>query len=124
MSEILVIDDTPAVQRAIAAILKHDGYRVTQADDGEEGLRLLEHFHFDLVICDILMPKIHGGQVVAYLNTLPQRPKVIAISGGGADITAQQAIDTVRDKVDGFLEKPFEKEILETMVSTLLATPA
>jgi CheY-like chemotaxis protein len=124
MAEILVIDDMAGVRRTVEAMLKRDGHKVTAATNGAEGLDLLEQRRFDLVICDILMPKVDGTEVIFRLNAMPNRPPVLAISGGGAGVSAGDALQMARLKADAFLEKPFDKEQFMSAVGTLLAKRA
>lgn len=120
MAEILVIDDMAGVRRAVDALLQRAGHKVTAATDGAEGIELLKQRRFDLVIVDILMPKLDGTEVIFHLSALPNRPPIIAISGGGAGISAGDALRTARLKADAFLEKPFDKEQFIALVDKLL----
>jgi len=120
MAQILVIDDMTGVRRAVDAMLRHAGHNVVDASDGAEGLEQLKAKRFDLVIVDILMPKIDGTEVIFQLASQADRPPVIAISGGGAGVSASEALRTARFKADAFLEKPFEKDQFMTLVDKLL----
>ncbi|HHY95137.1 MAG TPA: response regulator, partial [Firmicutes bacterium] len=60
---ILVVEDDPAVARLIDHRLSQEGYRVVTAPDGEQGLRLFESVRPDLVILDLILPKIDGYEV-------------------------------------------------------------
>ena len=124
MAEVLLIDDMAGVRRAVDAMLKRLGHHVTAAANGAEGLELLKQRRFDLVICDILMPQIDGAEVIFQLNAMPNRPKVMAISGGGAGISATEALQTARAKADAFLEKPFDKDQFTAVVEKLLGKAA
>jgi CheY-like chemotaxis protein len=108
------------VRRAVDAMLRHAGHKATTAADGAEGLELLKQRRFDLVIIDILMPKMDGAEVIFQLATLPNHPPVLAMSGGGGGLSAHDALLTARIKANAFLEKPFEKEQLMTIVNRLL----
>jgi two-component system chemotaxis response regulator CheY len=124
MADVLLIDDMVGVRRAVDAMLKRAGHRVTAVTNGAEGLAQLKQRSFDLVIVDILMPQVDGTEVISQLNAMPNRPPVIAISGGGAGISANEALHTARFKADAFLEKPFDKDQFETTVAKLLAKHA
>jgi CheY-like chemotaxis protein len=124
MAEVLLIDDMAGVRRAIDAMLKRLGHSVTSATNGAEGLELLKQRRYDLVICDILMPQIDGSEVILQLNAMPNRPPVIAISGGGAGISATDALHNARFQADAFLEKPFDKDQFTGAVEKLLAKRA
>jgi len=123
MAEILLVDDMDAVRRAIGAVLKRAGHHVVTAVDGAEGLALLARQRFDLAIIDMLMPKVSGTEVIAQMNGMPNRPVVIAISGGDGEISANEALRTARFKADAILEKPFDKELFLCTVEKLLTLP-
>jgi CheY-like chemotaxis protein len=124
VADILLIDDMAGVRRAVVAMLKRAGHTVTAAENGDQGLEILKSRHFDLVITDMLMPGTDGADVLAHLGGLPTRPRVIAMSGGGAGISADSALRLARIKADAFLEKPFESAELMTAVEKLLGKPA
>lgn len=123
MAEVLIIDDMAGVRRAVDSMLRQAGHKVTGAGDGEEGLELLKQRRFDLVIVDVLMPKLDGAEVIFQLHMLPNHPPVLAISGGGAGLSASDALKTARLKADAFLEKPFDKEQFMGAVDKLLGGP-
>ena len=120
MTEILLIDDMAGVRRAVVSMLTRAGHTVTAAETGNQGLELLRARRFDLVITDMLMPEGDGADVLGYLNSQPNRPRVIAISGGGAGLSAESALRLARIKADAFLEKPFDAEHLLAAVDNLL----
>jgi CheY-like chemotaxis protein len=60
MSNILIIDDEKAIRKTLSEILSYEGYKIEEAGDGEEGLRRFRDKTFDVVLCDIKMPKIDG----------------------------------------------------------------
>ncbi len=120
MADILLIDDMAGVRRAVVAMLKRAGHTVTAVENGDEGLEMLKGRHFNLVITDMLMPGTDGADVLSHLSTLPKRPRVIAMSGGGAGLSADSALRLARVKADAFLEKPFESADLLAAVDKLL----
>ena len=101
-------------------MLKRAGHTVTAAENGSEGLEMLKTRRFDLVITDMLMPGTDGADVLSYLSGMPNRPRVIAISGGGAGLSAESALRLARINADAFLEKPFDTEVLMATVEKLL----
>jgi CheY-like chemotaxis protein len=121
MAEILVIDDMAGVQRAIDSLLRQAGHKVAVATNGAEGIELLKQRRFDLVVVDILMPKLDGTEVVFHVSAMPNRPPIIAMSGGGAGVSASEALRGARLKADAFLEKPFDKDQFLAVVEKLLA---
>jgi CheY-like chemotaxis protein len=120
MAEILLIDDMAGVRRAVVSMLKQAGHNVVAAENGNEGLERLKAGRFDLVITDMLMPELDGTEVLRHLSSMPNRPKVIAISGGGAGLSADTALRTARISADAYLEKPFDKSDLLAALDRLL----
>jgi CheY-like chemotaxis protein len=121
MSEILLIDDMKGVRRAVSSVLKGRGHVVTEADDGNKGMDLLRSGRkFDLVITDVLMPECDGTEVIMFLDTMPKRPPVLAISGGGNQVSSDVALLIARSKADAVLAKPFENADLLATVDKLL----
>lgn len=124
MADILLIDDMAGVRRAVTSMLKTSGHTVTSCENGAEGLGMLKQRRFDLVITDMLMPTLDGSEVLAQLGTMTNRPKVIAISGGGAGVSADMALRAARASADAYLEKPFERADLIAAVDRVLGKSA
>jgi DNA-binding NtrC family response regulator len=121
MAEILLIEDMAGVQRAVGAMLKQAGHAVTTAANGKDGIQIPGTRSFDLVITDMLMPEIDGSEVLFHLGSMAKRPRVIAMSGGGAGVSGASALRTAQFKTDAFLEKPFEKGELLAVIDKVLA---
>jgi two-component system chemotaxis response regulator CheY len=125
MAEILLIDDMKGVRRTVCAVLKRAGHTVTEAEDGGAGIALLQSGQrFDLVITDMLMPKHDGTEVILFLESQSNRPKILAISGGGSNVSSDEAFMLARSKADATLAKPFDNADLIAMVDKLLGHPA
>jgi two-component system, chemotaxis family, chemotaxis protein CheY len=123
VADILLIDDMAGVRRAVGSMLTHAGHSIVAAENGNEGLKQLNARRFDLVITDMLMPELDGTEVLGHLSTMANRPPVIAISGGGAGLSADMALRAARITADAYLEKPFDKADLLAIVDRLLAKP-
>jgi CheY-like chemotaxis protein len=122
MAHILLIDDMNSVRRTISAVLKRAGHTVAEAEDGGVGLALIQGGQrFDLVITDMLMPKHDGTEVILSVAALPNRPKILAMSGGGSRVSSEEALTLARTKADAMLVKPFENAELIAMVDRLVA---
>jgi two-component system, response regulator, stage 0 sporulation protein F len=124
MAQILLIDDMKGVRRTLSAVLKRAGHTIVEADDGGAGLELLKSQRFDLVITDMLMPQHDGMEVLLYLEQQPNRAKVLAISGGGSQVSADEAFMLARSKADETLAKPFDNADLLAAVDKLLMVTA
>jgi two-component system response regulator MprA len=117
MAHVLVVDDEPAVRRALDRALRLENYEVTLAADGEQALDALASAPADAVILDILMPKLDGLEVCRRLRQAGDRTPVLML-------TARDAID---DRVEGldvgaddYLVKPFALRELQARLRALL----
>jgi len=120
MAEILLIDDMEGVRKAVATALKRAGHAVTEADDGGGGIAALRQRRFDLVVTDILMPETDGNEVLMFLDAMPKRPPVVALSGGGSRTSSETALLLARTKADALLHKPFDYADLVATIGRLL----
>ena len=84
MAKILVVDDEVEVGAAIRRVLELAGYAVTLANNATEGLQAVAQEPPDVVITDIIMPKVHGVELIKTLRERYPRIRIIAISGGGS----------------------------------------
>jgi DNA-binding response OmpR family regulator len=115
---ILVIDDDMALQAVIDVALRNEGYQVVEANDGEEGIRMVSRVAPDLVICDIMMPNMDGVEMFAYIKDILQTESVPVIM-----MTALSRKPWFRElELEGaiILHKPFEMNQLLEMVGMLL----
>lgn len=103
MSNILIIDDEKAIRKTLSEILSYEGYKIEEAGDGEEGLRKFREKSFDVVLCDIKMPKLDGIEFLdKSRETNPDVP-VIMISGHG---TIETAVEAVKKGAYDYISKP------------------
>ena len=103
MSNILIIDDERAIRKTLSEILGYEGFKVDEAADGEEGWKLFSEKNYDVVLCDIKMPKLDGLEFLARASEkLPDVP-VIMISGHG---TIETAVDAVKKGAYDYVAKP------------------
>lgn len=103
MSKILIIDDEKVIRATLREILEYEKYSVTEAQDGEEGLAKLQEDDYDLVLCDVKMPKMDGIEVLEKAKALDKSPQFIMISAHGSIETAVEA--TKKGAFD-FIPKP------------------
>jgi CheY-like chemotaxis protein len=83
MKSVLVIDDEPAIRKALHRTLVSAGYPVQMANNGIEGLEALRTQTVDIVIVDIIMPKVNGVDTIRSIVREFPDVRIIAISGGG-----------------------------------------
>ena len=94
MADILIIDDEKAIRKTLSEILSFEGYKIDEAADGEEGLKKFRERNYDVVLCDIKMPKIDGIEFLQKAGESNPDVPVIMISGHGNIETAVEAVKT------------------------------
>ena len=92
MPNILIIDDEKAIRKTLSEILSFEGYKIDEAADGEEGLKRFSEKTFDLVLCDIKMPKLDGIEFLEKAREINADIPIIMISGHGNIDTAVEAV--------------------------------
>ncbi|MDR6560163.1 MULTISPECIES: sigma-54 dependent transcriptional regulator [unclassified Arcicella] len=103
MAKLLIIDDEKAIRGALRDILEYEGYNIDEANDGEQGLEMFKQNDYDVVLCDIRMPKIDGLELLQKATELGRSTQFIMISAFGNVETAVEA--TKRGAFD-FISKP------------------
>ncbi len=103
MSNILIIDDEKAIRKTLSEILSYEGYKIEEAGDGEEGLKKFNEKVFDVVLCDIKMPKMDGLEFLDKAGESNPDVPVIMISGHG---TIETAVEAVKKGAYDYIAKP------------------
>ena len=103
MSNILIIDDEKAIRKTLGEILSYEGYKIDEAGDGEEGLKRFREKNYDVVLCDIKMPKIDGIEFLDKANEINPDVPIIMISGHG---TIETAVEAVKKGAYDYVSKP------------------
>ncbi len=116
---ILLIEDDREIASTLLKVLENAGYAVQWGQNGLEGRRLAESISPDLVITDMMMPKMGGFPVLEFLKGLPNPPKVIMITAneGGRHKAYAEMLG-----VDDYLRKPFAMEVLLEAVARAFAS--
>ena len=92
MPKILIIDDERSIRNTLKEILTYEGFEVVEAQDGLEGLKAVEKAKFDVILCDIKMPKMDGIEVLEKIQEMAPETPVVIVSGHGNIDTAVEAI--------------------------------
>ncbi|MFN3404123.1 MAG: sigma-54-dependent transcriptional regulator [Cytophagaceae bacterium] len=103
MAHILIIDDEKSIRSTLKEILEFEKYTVEEAKDGEEGLALITKNDYDLVLCDIKMPKMDGIEVLEKAFELGKETQFIMISAHG---TIETAVEATKKGAFDFIPKP------------------
>jgi DNA-binding response OmpR family regulator len=126
MKKILVIDDDPDIRDAVKMILESQGYQVNTAENGAEGLAALKADKPDLMILDLLMPKMDGFTVMKELNDARMVkyrdfPILILTSVREEASRRRYELETGLElNVDDYIEKPIAPDILLQRVEKLV----
>lgn len=112
--KVLVIEDERMMLKVIEFRLQKDGYEVRIAEDGKEGIKLIESWGPDIIITDIMMPYVSGLEIIAHVrNVLKKNTPILVLSAVGLEKTVVEAFSL---GADDFISKPFRAEELSIRV--------
>lgn len=103
MAKILIIDDEKSIRSTLKEILEYEKFSVEEAEDGELGLEMLKKNDFDVVLCDIKMPKMDGIEVLERFNQEGRDTPFIMVSAHG---TIETAVEATKKGAFDFIQKP------------------
>ncbi len=105
MSKILIIEDEAAIRRVLKKIIseENDSYQVEEAEDGLQGIEMIKNNDYDLVLCDIKMPKMDGVEVLERAKKIKPEIPMVMISGHG---DLDTAVNTMRLGAFDYISKP------------------
>lgn len=102
MAQILIIDDERAIRNTLKDILENEGYQVDEADNGQLGVEKIKSAEYDIVLCDIKMPRMNGLEVLSEALSVKELP-FIMISGHG---TIETAVEAIKMGAYDYISKP------------------
>lgn len=105
MANILVIDDERPIRSTLKEILEFEKYKVDDAEDGPSGLALIEKKKYDIILCDIKMPKMDGLEVLEKIMEKGIDSPVVMISGHG---NVETAVEAIKKGAFDFIQKPLD----------------
>src|SRR5215813_3403607 len=117
MERILIVEDETPMRTALADVLEGEGYRVLTAADGESGLNRALEEKPDLILLDIMMPKLDGYEVCAELRRLANPVPILMLTAKGQ---VEDRVTGLDAGADDYLVKPFSTEELLARVRALL----
>ncbi|MBX3317733.1 MAG: response regulator transcription factor [Phycisphaeraceae bacterium] len=121
LASVLVVEDDPAIRRGLCDALRFAGYAADDAPDGEAGLRAATSRDYDIVLLDILMPKMDGLTVLSRLREVKPSIPVIFLTARGEE---QDRVKGLRLGADDYVVKPFSASELIARVEAVLRRSA
>jgi len=115
-ARILIVDDEQSIQTLLSYPLRKDGYHVTSALDGSEALRRFEEGRFDLVILDLMLPRMGGVEVCRQLRSRSQVP-IIMLTAKGSETDKVAGLEV---GADDYITKPFSMREFRSRVKAAL----
>jgi len=116
-ARILVVDDQDTVCESVGKILRKRGCEVEQSFDGEKAIEMLDRERFDLVIADLMMPRISGMELLRYVKEHHPDVNVVMITGYAS---IDSAVEATKTGAAGYIPKPFTPEELTEAVEKAL----
>jgi DNA-binding response OmpR family regulator len=113
---ILLVDDEPSIREVVSLYLKRSGFLVTPAADGQAALDAVARQHFDLVVLDLMLPKVDGLEVTRRLRTTTDTP-IIMLTARGEEIDRILGLEM---GADDYVTKPFSPQELVSRVRAVL----
>ena len=114
---ILIVEDDPTVGESLRSLLKKKGYTISLAPNGKDALHLFRQGHIDLVITDLVMPKMNGIELLEAVKSLRPETEVIVISAQG---TIEEAVQAMKLGAFDFIEKPINPRVISLLVERAL----
>lgn len=113
---ILIVEDEKNISNIEKAYLNKEGYIVDQAFDGEEAMNLIETKEYDLIILDLMLPKVSGEEIMQYIRAHFDTPVIMVT----AKVEENDIIDGLQIGADDYITKPFNPRELVQRVKTVL----
>ena len=120
-TKLLLIEDDREISTTLQKVLQSAGYDLTAANNGVDGLRQAEAVEPELVITDMMMPRMGGFPVLEKLKSMPKPPKIIMITAneGGRHKAYAEMLGA-----DEYIRKPFAMDVLLEAIERVLGKPA
>ncbi len=119
---ILIVDDEPNIVISLEYLMKREGWETTVAADGEAALAALEKAPPDLVILDVMLPRMNGFEVCRLIRADPRWAKlrILMLTAKGRDTEVEKGLGL---GADAYVTKPFSTKDLVAQIRALLSTP-
>jgi len=119
MAKVLVVDDEANLRKVLATMLRRTGYEVTVAADGEQGLAEFQKSGADIVVTDLVMPKVGGMEILRAVNSSNPDVPVIIITAHG---TVDSAVEAIKLGAFDYITKPFDQAEIQAVIAKAART--
>ncbi len=120
MAKILIVDDNVMMRKLIRNLFRDENFEIEEASNGIEGLEIAEQNSFDLIITDIIMPKMEGLELIMNLRKNFPEIKIVAISGG----KPYYLYMAKKLGIQGVFTKPLNREMFLKAVKRIIQLPS
>ncbi|WP_456474133.1 response regulator [Candidatus Pyrohabitans sp.] len=117
MARILIVDDDPQICETLAEILSDEGFEVEYVLSGEEALQRIDSRYYDVVITDLLLPKIDGMEILTHVRRVKPKMQVIMIT---AFATIENAVEAMKRGANDYIAKPFKINEIQSAIKRVL----
>jgi CheY-like chemotaxis protein len=119
MGRILIADDEAKILEVMVDVLEIAGHEVTGVADGQAAVDELKRNDYDVVLLDVMMPRLNGYQTATQIQGFPNRPAIVIVTAARNYESDKKILENIG--VDAFLPKPFSNQDLKNVVKELLA---
>lgn len=117
-ASVLIVDNDPGVRGLLAEVIRRHGFEITLANDGADAREILLQRRFDVMVCDLDMPRVSGGELLAWVDGQDGAPRCIVVSGFLDGHTSSRL--SALGCVVALLRKPFDILAFGSMVRDLV----
>ncbi len=117
MARILIVDDDLQICETLAEILSDEGFEVEYVLSGEEALQKIDSESYDVVITDLLMPKVDGMEILTHVKRVKPKTQVIMIT---AFATIENAVEAMKRGASDYIAKPFKINEIQSSIKRVL----
>ncbi len=118
MIKILVIEDDTKMRNGLVELLSGEGYAVDSADNGQKGLEAVKNDDYNIVLTDLIMPRVGGMDVLRETKRIKPKSQVILIT---AFATIENAVDAMKAGASDYITKPFKVDEVQTKIRKIIA---
>ncbi|HLT31920.1 MAG TPA: sigma-54 dependent transcriptional regulator [Myxococcaceae bacterium] len=119
MTRVLVVDDEANLRKVLSTLLRRDGYDVTVAEDGADGLAAFQTAGADVVVTDLVMPRMGGMELLKAVHAKDPGIPIVVITAHG---TVDSAVEAIKAGAFDFITKPFDQTELSHVIAKAAAT--